>query len=405
MVEKFRYIGKPVALVLAQLSLPAKTLIKIRRKAPTGAGGSVLQQEEYRQHGSRNAQRDGGGLFGSGGAIGGESAASRGSTASPTQNSLAYRKSLWGAWGSEADDSPRRPASTGQSHIITPPPARVEASGAGSRRCPAEAFSARSTPEHGVNAPPYDAAPDSEQPPRRGMPGDGQHAGKSYTDLCPVSASEPVQDGDVIFLSCPLPTMTAFLGSAVGEGVQGLEALETSFPHLRERRSDAFFELVLSDRNHFVGRRPSGCENALPCSRYGCRVVAVRHTTENAAPEGDAHASHRNPDEFSTLVGNDGVDSPLRGTKERPLRSGAPEWEDAVRSVEVAQRRLAPGDVVLVLAEQGFVERWKDSQDFDLVTRVGCAQKPVRVYDYFSLLVFCGMLGWVLCSSVIMVSV
>lgn len=81
------------------------------------------------------------------------------------------------------------------------------------------------------------------------------------------------------------------------------------------------------------------------------------------------------------------------------------EAESRVRGVEAdISRPLAPGDIVLVVADEGFSEAWKDAPEFDLVTWLGSVPKTVATYDYLSLLVFCGMLGWVLFSSVTMVS-
>ncbi|CAN0127521.1 unnamed protein product [Pylaiella littoralis] len=82
----------------------------------------------------------------------------------------------------------------------------------------------------------------------------------------------------------------------------------------------------------------------------------------------------------------------------------AAEAEHSARGVEAAiVRPLVPGDIVLVVANDGFSETWKDAPEFDLVTWLGAVPKAVTTYDYLSLLVFCGMLGWVLFSSVTMV--
>ncbi|CAM9951151.1 unnamed protein product [Ectocarpus sp. 6 AP-2014] len=286
----------------------------------------------------------------------------------------------------------------------------------------------------------------------RGPPsGTADHDDDDFDDIYPVSPSEAVRAGDVLVVSRPQATMTAFLGSVLSSGERGLEVLGASAAQLQRaptaapsgdtaaEPAAAFLELVLSGRNHFVGRRPSGHEGAALASRYGCRILAVRHAADSsrtaqteggemlAAPlaaGGDVAISalERRHGGRSFALKEQGVESPLGGgggsedERQRAAGSGAvvhghdDDDDDgpvglaaAEGSVEVARRPLAPGDVVLVVADEAFSGLWQDAPEFDLVSRVSAVPKAVVPYDYLSLLVFCGMLGWVLFSSVTMV--
>eukprot|EP00903_Cladosiphon_okamuranus_P007707 g7469.t1 len=267
------------------------------------------------------------------------------------------------------------------------------------------------------------------QPTRKGVEAD------CFDVIYPVSPLEPLLHGDVLVLSCPLSTMISFQGSLLSECVRGLEILGATADELQRvalsTNAASFLELVLSDSNHYVGRSPAGHDRALLANRYKCRVLAVRHTptiangrrrAEEKGSLDEIVADRDTPDRYALSSplgqGGESVNSPLHGggTQQSAVfsagvlsaNSDAPDEgteaeEFVVRGVEPSARPLAPGDVVLVLAEGGFLEAWKDAVEFDLVTHVGTVPKAVATYDYLSLLVFCGMLGWVLFSSVAMV--
>ncbi|CAN0490683.1 unnamed protein product, partial [Hapterophycus canaliculatus] len=57
------------------------------------------------------------------------------------------------------------------------------------------------------------------------------------------------------------------------------------------------------------------------------------------------------------------------------------------------------GDVVLILAKADFMDKYRTSSDFLLLTKVGSVPKPVRYFDYLPLFVFLGMLTWVLLGA------
>lgn len=69
---------------------------------------------------------------------------------------------------------------------------------------------------------------------------------------------------------------------------------------------------------------------------------------------------------------------------------------DANDGEEVTEISFKAGDVVLVLAKEEFMEKYGASKDFFLLTKVGSVPKPVRYFDYLPLVVFLGMLMWVL---------
>ena len=408
----FVHVGKSVALVLARLGLPAEALITIKRKRPAGVATTAAAPLP--------------------GAI--QIGACEGRTNS---ESPSCRKRVGERWGSKVDGSPVSSCS---------PSARRHPSGAADG---AFAWPSLSQPQH--QAPRSKTIPQvfgtttGEPPFSDGFVGREQtartgEAGR-FDVISPVSPSETLFDGDVLVLSCPLPTMISFQGSLLSESVSGLETLGATAEQLQRvalsTKAASFLELVLSDCNHFVGRSPAGRDGALLANRYDCRIVAVRHTPTAAAvnetrkTEGEngslnETASDRNTGDRYALSsppgegqGGDGLSSPSHGgrTQQSAVVSaavhsaspggpedGAAAEEYSARGLEAAARPLAPGDVVLVLAKAGFLESWKDAAEFDLVTQVGAVPNAVTTYDYLSLLVFCGMLGWVLFSSVAMVS-
>lgn len=401
--QDFVHLGKSVALFLARLGLPAEALIKIKRKQSAVAATTAAVPLP-------GAMRTG---------------ACGGSTTPSNPESPGCRKRVGEGWGSKVEGSPVLSS-------VCSPSVRRRPSGA----------------EDGAFAPPTLSQP-QHQPTSSTVKesrfsddtciGGQRTTRKDETDrfdtIYPVSPLEPLLDGDVLVLSCPLFTMISFQGSVLSECVRGLKILGATTEQLQKivlsTKAASFLELVLSDCNHFVGRYPAGKDGALLASRYDCRVVAVRYTPTAAAIDGS-----RNTEEEGSLdgigraafdrstaercllgQGGESVSSPLHGGEKQqcavlsvavhgaspggPQPGGAPTEE---YSVEATARPLAPGDVVLVLAKGRFLEMWKDALEFDLVTQVGTVPKAVATYDYLSLVVFCGMLGWVLFSSVAMVS-
>lgn len=411
----FVHLGKSVAVVLARVGLPAEALIKIKRKpsAVVATSASISLPGAMRT-----------------GACGGRSTSSN--SGSPDCGKRAGE-----GWGSKVDGSP-------VASNVSSPSARKHPSGTESGP-----LTTLSKPQHQASSLPHDfGIPAEEEPPFSDDVVDQRTARKDENDrfdaICPVSPLEPLLDGDALVLSCPRSTMISFQGSVLSECVRGLEILGATAEQLQRvalsAEATSFFELVLSDRNHFVGRCPSGQDGALLASRYNCRVVAVRHVptvtavdkTQNTEEEeeqismdeigrttSDKNTGDRYIQSHARETGGESVNSPLHGGERRqsavssaamsgasPGRSeaGAAAKEYRARGVEAAARPLGPGDVVLALAKAGFLEKWKDAAEFDLVTQVGAVPKAVSTYDYLSLLVFCGMLAWVLFSSVAMVS-
>lgn len=437
----FAYVGKSVAVVLARLGLPAESLIKIRRRTAAAAASPAAASPVREVHRDLDDGRTG-------------SPALRGRRKrlqDETSSAAACASPGRGAACSSSSPMRRRQGYTGTAN--GPTPAVVVARGAGAP-LPSSLSSSSSmtmalSPSQHPGRP--SALPSRGRPFSSGVAGRGPRSGTADDDHCfddiyPVSPLEAVRAGDVLVVSRPQATMTAFLGSVLSSGERGLEVLGASAAQLQRAptaaptgAAAAFLELVLSDRNHFVGRRPSGHEGAALASRYGCRVLAVRHAADNsrtarraggetlAAPlaaGGDAvmSAPARRHGGRSFALKEEGVESPLRGgggsgdERQRAAGSSAVvhDHDDdddgpvglaaAEGSVEVARRPLAPGDVVLVVADEAFSRLWQDAPEFDLVSRVCAVPKAVVPYDYLSLLVFCGMLGWVLFSSVTMVS-
>lgn len=255
--------------------------------------------------------------------------------------------------------------------------------------------------------------------------------GEDDIDIFPVAPSETLQDGDVLFLSCPRDAMIDFQGSIFSQRTHGLKILGVNALDLPEQGTE-LFEIVLSEFTHHLENSTTGGGHRNALARfsvcYGCRVLAVRHASSIPVVNTLTHqelagspelsrgrsatlelALHRNMSSgYSPVVGNsEGSPLPIGG-RMTGRDDGSPTArigsEANVHEVEVAHEPLSAGDFALVLSDEGFMKRWKDSDDFDLVTEVGSLPKPVRRYDYLALLVFCAMLGWVIFSRVIMVS-
>ncbi|CAM9526145.1 unnamed protein product, partial [Sphacelaria rigidula] len=279
---------------------------------------------------------------------------------------------------------------------------------------------------------------------------------RSHVDICPVSPAETVREGDVLLLSCPRDRMADFQGLILSQGAQGLEILDDSAVDASQRGGTAIFEVVLSESNSCGENSPlSGVDGrhrhaSRVSSCFNCGVLAIRH--DSRSEDGDdgkeittspiftnsrnsnnsavgAHgvmarkrrhkggysqvaadvegSSHVQSDARFVGTGVKGCSTEPGGYREGGGGGSGADGDggrgDYADEAEVMRRPLASGDFVLVLADDDFMRRWKDSDEFDLVSRVASLPKPVQKYDYLALLVFCGMLGWVLCSSVIMV--
>lgn len=85
----------------------------------------------------------------------------------------------------------------------------------------------------------------------------------------------------------------------------------------------------------------------------------------------------------------------LRSPRLRKDRARSGTADEGVGS-EDTQRPFKAGDVILVLAQEEFMEKFSGSKDFFLLTKVGSMPKPVRPYDYLPLVAFLGMLILVL---------
>lgn len=66
---------------------------------------------------------------------------------------------------------------------------------------------------------------------------------------------------------------------------------------------------------------------------------------------------------------------------------------------DVTESPFQAGDTVLLLAKENFMEKHGATKDFLLVAKVGSVPKPVKTFDYVPLLVFVGMLVWVLLGA------
>lgn len=443
-MKDFSFIGEPAGLVLGRLGLPQDTLIKIRRKISSG----VLRQMSKCIEENTNRHLPGG-------------VARMASSASITkanyqtfkaESMYSYRiraECLWGKREEQGDNADNTvPSAVEQSLLRKRWVSDADADG------PMTAPGSRPSTNIG----------------REPMTNCGElPLTDTYTDIYPVSSAEPVQAGDVLFLSCAQATMVDFQAITVSQQLKGLKFLDVSALDLPGHGTE-FFEVVLSGHNHFVGRSP-GRDNSAFAAYYGCSVVAVRRrgsaeatstvpppisrTVSNSSAaqlssrefvtdavevqveEGLEPAFDSNTGSSSLMVEGRGVAEAVALLARRPMSTGhsprpfaaAPSpldsagaslntaksgvstpvggWSrnsgitrtratssatEEARAIEVAQRSFKAGDVILVLAEEEFMDKFASSKDFFLVTKVGSVPKPVQAFDYLALLVFVAML-------------
>lgn len=427
----FPYIGEPVGLVLSRLGLPLDTIIKIRRKIPTG----VLRQLSLSQGGLQSM-----------------SAASTSGRVEMNQSTFraeamySYRNRAESLWGTREE--------VDASQLSQP-------TGGIDQEVPRKRWVSDADASNLVGAANSEETKNGE--PSRAKVTD------TYTDIYPVTAAEPIQAGDVLFLSCAQTTMIDFQAITVSQKLKGLKFLDVSALDLPGHGTE-FFEVVLSDHNQFVGRSP-GLHNSEFASYYGCSVVAVRRrgdpeATSVAAPaigrsnsfglvgasasvsrSGDAAearleegmgagaaleikhipivpatpltpsntsqsgrravsasnsrtsipistanpAPHggESPRSNVSVVAAKRPRSPVRSWRKDRVKSAGTE---EARAIEVTQQAFKAGDVILVLAKEEFMEKFSSTKDFFLLSKVGSVPKPVRAFDYLPLVAFLAML-------------
>ncbi|CAM9289391.1 unnamed protein product, partial [Ectocarpus sp. 13 AM-2016] len=444
-MDDFPYKGEPAGLVLARLGLPQDTLIKIRRKISSG----ILRQMSQSLEESASLGFPTSALY--------SSSVKEGATLDEQDaNAImevnqktfraecmySYRMRAECLWGTKDDLAQ-------EEKCISPLAGTAVADASGSearkpgrfsrKRWVSDADAGRSSNAiatvNGNNATPNGNA--SATAAGNGAAGQGHPNGASldaegetYTDIFPVSAAEPVQAGDVLFLSCAQAreeaTMIDFQAVTVSQGLKGLKFLDVSALDLPGHGTE-FFEIVLSGHNHFVGRSANR-DNAEFAAYYNVSVVAVRRRGQAEAtnpgssvaaappsastrPTGSSFKSSRAsaaamdaPEVFleegvepalnqsSREVSPTGSISTSAGPKTRSLVSamsgraaaaasrGTPRSPMMRRSrkntlihedeKDVTETSFKAGDVVLVLAKEEFMEKYGASRDFFLLTKV-----------------------------------
>lgn len=309
-MDDFPYIGEPAGLVLVRLGLPQDTLIKIRRRIPSG----ILRQMSASLEGNASlllppgAPPTGGG---GGTGIDADALMEANQRTLRAEGMYSYRQRAECLWGTTEDMD-----SAAEEKSLTPAPRAPRRSGSFIRRkrwaSDADATDLATAKNRGRAATVGSAAVVPEKciayanakvdangnatasvNGAGGDKGDGIDSGtanaasvkisdgETYTDIFPVSPAEPVQAGDVLFLSCAQATMIDFQSVTVSQGLKGLKFLDVSALDLPGHGTE-FFEIVLSDHNHFVGRSADR-DNSEFAAYYGCSVVAVRRRGRSGA--------------------------------------------------------------------------------------------------------------------------
>lgn len=306
-MDEFPYIGEPAGLVLVRLGLPQDTLIKIRRRIPSG----ILRQMSVSLEGNASlllppgappTEGDGGGGTG----VDANAIMEANQKTLRAEGMYSYRLRAECLWGTAEDVD-----AVAEEKSLTPAPRGPRRSGSFIRRkrwasdadasdlataknkgraaiAPENCSATTNANANGDDVNATASANGAGGDKANGIGGGAANAasvegsdGETYTDIFPVSPAEPVQAGDVLFLSCAQATMIDFQSVTVSQGLKGLKFLDVSALDLPGHGTE-FFEIVLSDHNHFVGRSADR-DNSEFAAYYGCSVVAVRRRGRSEA--------------------------------------------------------------------------------------------------------------------------
>jgi len=255
-----------------------------------------------------------------------------------------------------------------------------------------------------------------------------------FTDIFPVDPSQVLLVGDILFLSGGKSKMMDVLrGVTKGLQILGFDSDSLEGDNLH------FVEVILSDRNPFVG---DVVQQSSFSSHYGVSILALRRKGRTDAepvssiPGGPAAKDHFalrggpwmqtgspflvSPTEPSTVLmqgppippapfGYQQVPSlrarrvavpPAQQVSESSSRTD-PSAPDATEDdqdqhdpayLEVGKSRLRIGDAILLLARDEFVQTYSSKPDFIMVQTVEKKLPAPRLFDYVPLLIFIAMI-------------
>lgn len=251
-------------------------------------------------------------------------------------------------------------------------------------------------------------------------------------EMYEIPPGATVRAGDILVIGCDEEAMVRLHGSVASGGRAGLKVLGVSAPEL-PRYGKVFSKLVLSRSSKFLGR-VARLDNAYFGASFECSVVSFRlkgggvdliGCSARGCP-GNSSFDHQNSDRSLPSSGGsgdsaegfqgdgkalfvDGDDIPT------PLLSASRARENEVMRVEsqreksfAARRRrgeeFEPGDTVLVLASEDFLDRASATRDDFLCSEeVGRLPEPMGWFHFFPLVAFASMLAWNLAAGVGMV--
>jgi di/tricarboxylate transporter len=373
----FKHCGQPLSLAMTRIGLPMEAVVKIRRPlAPRPDVGATQSAREAYQRWEATAA---------------ESANRAQTMAWGTAQKPARARS------ESPGRLPRSSHSQGETLYSSPVGARQHRlrrrAGSGSQETQ-ELMREKRVDD---SAPIFSSRAETE-PSIQGLP--SKPLTGRFMDIFPVSFTEVVQAGDIIFLSTGQKQLIEFHSTSL-QTMEGLRLLDVEALDLPTKGTD-FFELVISDHSRFVGEKVSDKQFA---DYFSCTVLAVRR---RGAAEVDVDRQRS----FS-------IDLEATGSQGR-VADSEHAHDEKLRSLEVSLRPFAAGDTVLVLAREGapcpahslpfanpldvfshsllsidFQEHWANSNQFLLVSKVGNMPKPVVPFDYVPLLFFGIMLAFV----------
>jgi hypothetical protein len=378
----FKYVGEPVSLVLVRLGLPPTSLIKIRRRL-LPFGRDSIKEEGTGSPANANGNSQ-------------EECVSRWKENIHAYSSSRYRMENSNLWGCKDDLHCRTSAETiGRSNSLAVNSVSMTQDDAELLRDDVDSIAVQRalTEPNGLH---YTNAGQSSFNAAVGIAafaeslGNPSAHGRTCMDIHPVSDGETLQAGDVLFLSAGRKYIMGLQNNTSLLKLEGLRLLDVEALDLPGKGSD-YFELVLSDRNRFVGEHMTEADFS---RYYDCTVIAVRRrgSRDAVAFISRTGTASRSPNVLSA----------------RPRPSDVTDLEDVQDrqtsgAVDVSNRPFSSGDTVLVLAKEDFEEHWASSSQFFLITKVGKVLESVRAFDYVPLVFFVAMLVLVTASVASMV--
>lgn len=261
--------------------------------------------------------------------------------------------------------------------------------------------------------------------------GDGKDA-DAIEEMYEIPPGATVRAGDVLVIGCDEEAMVRLHGSVASGGKAGLKVLGVSAPEL-PRYGKVFSKLVLSRSSKFMGRvarndsayfaasfecsvvsfrLKGGGVDLIGCSARGCpgyRSFYNRNSDRSLPSSGESDTAAEGFQGDCKAFFDDEVDTPTPLLSDSRAREADIMRVESQRGKSFDDRRrrgeeFEPGDTVLVLASEDFLDRASATRDDFLSSEeVGRLPEPMGWFHFFPLMAFVSMLAWNLATGVGMV--